>query len=199
MRSGFVSAAFCILLSACAGFNAVDASKPADFGNGVTVDPQVPWSKVNSLNSSVSIWTIDGLGLNELRFITGVKPGDPLMSIAGVARRDVSEFRAAMLPDEVMELVGSTIGKLGYKQIRTAGLKPVQFGTVTGFRFDLTFTNGDGLQMKGVTLFAERRGRLDVFLFMAPQEYYFDHYAPIVDRVFASVRVPDPPPAKPAS
>jgi hypothetical protein len=70
---------------------------------------------------------------------------------------------------------------------------------VTGFRFDLNFTNADGLQFKGVALFAERRGKLDLMLFIAPGEYYFDHYAPVVDRVFTSLQLKDASPAKPTS
>jgi len=35
--------------------------------------------------------------------------------------------------------------------------------------------------------------------FVAPSEYYYDRYAPTVEGVFASVKVPDAPGAKPAS
>src|SRR5436190_17081455 len=49
------------------------------------------------------------------------------------------------------------------QQLRTAGLHPVPFGSVTGFRFDLTFTTKDGLQMKGIALFAQRRNNWTFF------------------------------------
>jgi hypothetical protein len=57
----------------------------------------------------------------------------------------------------------------------------------------LNYTTGDGLQMKGAVLFAQRRNKLDVILFAAPAEYYFDRYMPTVEKVFASVRIPDAP------
>jgi len=194
-----VAAALATFVSACQGFQAVDASMAANVGDDISVTPQVGWSKLNYGAGSATIWTIDGLGLNELRFLTGIKPGDPLMTVAGVERKELGAFQAMMLPDEVMELVGSTLGKLQYRQIRTAGLRPAPFGMTTGFRFDLNFTNADGLQFKGVALFAERRGKLDLLLFIAPGEYYFDHYAPVVDRVFTSVQLKDAPSAKPTS
>ena len=82
-----------------------------------------------------------------------------------------------------------------YQQLKTDGLRPVPFGTATGFRFDLTFTTKDGLLMKGLALFAQRRKKLDAILFFAPSEYYFDRYAPTVERIFTSVKIPDPPAA----
>lgn len=194
-----VAATLAAFLSACQGFQAVDISMAANVGDNISVTPQVAWSKLNYGAGSATIWTIDGLGLNEMRFLTGIKPGDPLMNVAGVERKELGAFQAMMLPDEVMELVGSTLGRLRYRQIRTAGLRPAPFGMATGFRFDLNFTNEDGLQFKGVALFAERGGKLDLLLFIAPGEYYFDHYAPVVERVFTSVQLKDAAPTKPAS
>ena len=67
------------------------------------------------------------------------------------------------------------------------GVHPVPFGTATGFRFNFTYTTDDGLEMKGTAVIAQR-GRLDVILFTAPSEYYFDHYLPMVEEVFTSIR-----------
>jgi len=199
VKQFFITAALALLLASCAGYQAVEGNMTADVGDNITVTPQTTWSKVSYQSSSAAIWTIDGLGLNELRFLTGIKPGDPLFRVPGVPREDMGTFQAMMLPDEVMELVGSTLGKLHYGQMRSAGLRPASFGPVTGFRFDLTFTNEDGLQFKGTALFAERSGKLDLMLFIAPAEFYFDHYAPAVDQVFASIRVMDARGGKPAS
>jgi hypothetical protein len=195
-------AAFCGLLAGCQSFKAVDAMKAVNVGDDVMVDPQVPWANaVGALNGGLSgtVWTIDGFGLNELRFLTGVAAGVPLLRIDGVDRKDMVSYNTTMLPDDVMDLVTTTLGKAGNQQLRTTGLRPVPFGSVTGFRFDLAYTTSDGLQMKGSALFAQRRNKLDVILFVAPSEYYYDRYAPTVEKVFASVRVPDAPGAKPSS
>jgi hypothetical protein len=108
-------------------------------------------------------------------------------------------YNTTMLPDDVMEMIAGTLGKAGNQQLRTSALRPVPFGAVTGFRFDLAFTTQDGLQMKGLALFAQRRKKLDVILFVAPSEYYYEKYAPTVEKIFASVRVPDAPTARPGS
>jgi hypothetical protein len=46
--------------------------------------------------------------------------------------------------------------------------------------------------MKGVALGALREGQLDLIVFVAPAEYYFDRYAPVVEKIFTSVRTPAP-------
>ena len=185
----------CVSLSGCVSVNAVDGMAPANVGDDITVAPQIPWAAAGGAltGGSAALWTVDGFGLNEMRFITGLTAGDPLLRIPNVERKDMIVYSTTMLPDDVMEMIAGTLGKAGMRQVRTDGLRPVPFGSATGFRFDLTYTTGDGLQMKGAVLFAQRRNRLDVILFAAPAEYYFDRYIPTVEKVFASVRVPDAP------
>jgi len=89
----------------------------------------------------------------------------------------------------VMELLAANLGKLGYQQVKTANLRPAPFGSAAGFRFDMTFSTQDGLEMKGEALFAQRDGKLDMILFMAPTEYYYDHFGPTVEKVFGSVQI----------
>jgi hypothetical protein len=50
----------------------------------------------------------------------------------------------------------------------------------------------DGLQVKGMVLAAQRGGRLDLIMFTAPAEYYFDRYSPTVEQVFSSVKTAAP-------
>jgi hypothetical protein len=178
----------CLVLSACAGFQAVEGGMPVNVGGDLTVDPQVAWANAFGPNIAGRVWTIDGLGLNELRFLTRIEPGRPLMEIPGATREEMAVYQQSMLPNDVMDLVASTLGRVGHQQVRTSGLRPVPFGSGQGFRFDLDFVNGNGLEMKGMAMAAQRNGALDLILFFAPAEYYFDHHAPTVERVFASVR-----------
>lgn len=186
-------AALCALLSACVGFKAVQGDQPVAIGNGVTVVPQVAWAQATNQTSLGPLWTIDGLGLNELRFFTAIAPGRPIMTIPGVEVRDLGKYEGTMLANDVMDLFASTMDKAGHQQIRTAALRPAPFGSVTGFRFDVSYVTRDGLQMKGMVLAAQRGGRLDYILFTAPAEYYFDHYAATVEQIFTSVKAPDVP------
>jgi hypothetical protein len=182
----------CAALAGCVSVKAVDGMMPVDVGDEISVSPQIAWAAAGGLltGGSSALWTVDGFGLNEMRFMTGIAAGDPLMRLANVDRKDMIAYSTTMLPDDVMEMVSGTLGKAGLRQVQTSALRPVPFGGATGFRFDLTYTTPDGLQMKGAALFAQRRNKLDVILYTAPAEYYFDRYMPTVEKVFASVRVP---------
>ena len=186
----------CLALTACAGvgagFRTVEAGMSVTVGNNVTVDPQIRWANPFGPGISTTVWTVDGFGLNDLRFLMGIKPGNPLVRIAGVEPADVGAYAATMLPNDVMDLLASTLGKAGLQQIRTDGLRPAQFGAVQGFRFELDYLRKSGLQMKAMVLAAQRGETLDLIMFSAPAEYYFDRYAPTVEQVFSSVKTPAP-------
>jgi hypothetical protein len=192
MNSKILSACFlCLLLAACAGFKAVDADKPVNVGDDITIQPQVAWANAFGPGISGTVWTIDGLGLNELRFLTGIVPGRPLLDVQGVPRAELVGYNATMLPNDVMDMTVSTLGKLGNQQVRAAALRPAPFGAASGFRFDLAFATKDGLEMKGIALASQRRGKLDVILYIAPAEFYYDRNVQVVERIFASIKVPD--------
>ncbi|MEA2824031.1 MAG: hypothetical protein QOF03_513 [Alphaproteobacteria bacterium] len=199
MKIRILLMAICGVLAGCRSFQAEGRNQAEYVGDGIRVDPQIAWTNVADPADTLSVWTIDSLGLDELLLFTGVAPGAPLLRNPGVARKDMVLYNTTMLPDDVMDMIAGTLGKAGDQQLRTSALRPVPFGTVTGFRFDLAFTTEDGLLMKGMALFAQRRKKLDVILFLAPSEYYYDQYAPTVEKIFSSVQVPDMPAAKPAS
>jgi len=175
------------LLSGCAAYTGIDGAKPVDVGNKVTVTPQIAWARAANPGVAGTLWTADGVALDSLMFFTGIQPGQPLVSVQGVDKKEVQKYRAGMIPDDVMELLASNIEKLGYKQIATANLRPAPFGQADGFRFDLNCTTNEGLKIKGMAIAAQRGGKLDLVLFLAPDEYYFGHYSDKIDSLFASI------------
>lgn len=185
MRS--IAAILVLALSGCVSVTAVNPGMPTAVGD-FTVDPQVQWANLRIGLSNEPVWTIDGFGLQEIRFYTGVQPGRPLFPIPGANQADLPVYQANMLPNDVMDFIAAALGRVGYLQVRTAALTPAPFGSAMGFRFDLTMTTAAGLQMKGSALAAQRNGHLDVILYLAAAEHYYDRYAPVVDRIFASVR-----------
>ena len=184
-RSMVLGAAF--LLSGCAAYTAIDGAKPVTVGNNVYVTPQIAWAKATNPGVAGTQWTADGTVLDNLMFFTGITPGQPLVSVVGVDKKEVLKYRAGMVPDDVMELLASNIEKLGYRQIATSNLRPAPFGSADGFRFDLACTTTEGLKVKGKSIAAQRGGKLDLVLFLAPDEYYFGHYSDKIESLFASI------------
>lgn len=184
-----VIVAAAVLLSACQGFQAIKADQPVVISNRISVAPQVMWAKPTGSGISDAVWTIDGFGLNELHFLMAKKPGDRLFNVRGDGKADFPVVKKGMLPNDAMDLVVNSLTRLGNNQVRPSGLAPAAFGEPNaGFRFNLNYVNADGLEMRGVVLGAQRNDMVDVLLFIAPNEYYFDKLRETVDRLFLSVQ-----------
>jgi len=186
MKKLLTLVAAALMLAGCNTIQAVDPSKPADVGDGVYVSPQIPWGRVGS--GSEQFWTVDGIGLDELHFYTGIENGKALLDVwSRDTRAELGLYKADMLPNDVMDLIVRSLGKLGYGNVHASNLTPVPFGTATGFRFDLTLSSPSDLRLKGMALASQRNSRLDVILFLAPEEYYFGQRQAVVDQVFKSI------------
>ncbi|HTQ14710.1 MAG TPA: hypothetical protein VMH86_12625 [Rhizomicrobium sp.] len=188
----FATLAALLAAAGCANYSSVGANAPVQVGDNVSVLPQIQWGQAPFPGFAGTLWTEDGAALDSLMFFTGIKPGEPLINANGVSKDELRTYQAGMLPNDVMDLLATNFSKLSFQQIRTSNLRPAPFGSATGFRFDLTFSTKDGLNMRGTALAAQRGGKLDMILFIAPDEYYFGHYADTVEKIFASVQVPPP-------
>lgn len=177
-----------LMAAGCAAYSAIDGAKMVPVGDNVSVTPQIAWAQANHPGLDGKVWTADGVMLDSLMFFMGVEPGKPLIKTAGMSKDDLPRpYKAGMVPDDVMDLLASNFSKLGYQQIKTSNLRPAPFGRAEGFRFDFAYTTKDGLEMRGLAIFAQRGGKLDLILFAAPGEYYFGHYADTVEKIFASI------------
>ena len=179
-----------LAVSGCAAVQPIDASKPVDIGNGVTVTPQVAWGRIN-LGAGM-FWTVDGAGLNELHFYTGIKSGQPIINIPGVHKDALGLYSSTMLPNDVQDLMVATLEKESFQNVRSDHLRPCPFGGATGFCFDLNFTDADGLAIRGSVIADKRADHLDVIFFMAPAEYYYDALSPTIQQLFSSIKVHGP-------
>jgi len=182
-------AAAALLLAGCAtpAYTNIGAEQTVLVTDGISVSPQIQWGKANMTGFNGTLWTVDGAGLDALLFFVG-SPGRPLIE-SQASKGDTHVYQSSMLPDDVMELLAANFQKIGFQQVKTSSLRPSAFGGAIGFRFDISYTTTIGLEMKGMALACQRNGRLDLIVFLAPAEYYFGHYAPAVDRLFASVQV----------
>lgn len=183
----FPALAGILILAGCAGVDLVAAGKPADLGDGVSVVPTVAWARIHAVSGPSSL-TIDGIGLDEVRCYTGIAPGKPIIDISDLSNKEIGVYSTSMLPHDIMELLAANMEKLGDQDVHTSELAPVKFGATEGFRFDLSYLTKEGLEMKGEARAAQRDGKLDVLLFVAPAEYYYALRQSDADQLFASIQ-----------
>src|SRR5437879_4747536 len=87
-----------LLLAGCGGVDLVKPGEPADLGDGIAVTPTVAWAKIHEPGEP-PIFTIDGIGLGEIRTFTGVAQGKPIIDISGVSNAEIGVYSAKMIPN----------------------------------------------------------------------------------------------------
>lgn len=174
-----------LVLAGCANVTLVESNKVVAVGNGLSVTARSPW---NQISGNHVVWTTQGANVDSVHFITGVKSGRPIVEMPGTDRKNQSLFDSKMLPNDIQDLIVTTLTRQGYQNVRAGALAPCPFGAITGFCFDLGFSTPDGLEMKGMVMARKNGETMDAFLFQAPGEYYFTQMQPVVKDVFASVQ-----------
>jgi hypothetical protein len=122
------------------------------------------------------VWTRNGVLLDRFFVIPAVKDGQAIFRQAKQSQA-LPLFHAGMLPNELMELMESSVVKLfgeGNAVVSTDNLRPYRFGDTPGVLFDFAATVAEGPNYKGVVGMINVDGELYVLMYMGADPYYFD-------------------------
>jgi opacity protein-like surface antigen len=188
MRRIATIAVLFISLAACAQYSLVEATKQS-IGGTYTVDAQIAWNK--STTGKMELWTADGPGLEAVRFIKGLEDGEALFTRPVGTAKEIKfpTYRANMTESEVMEFVVDSLGRAGAAEMEAHALEPALFGSVQGFRFELTFATVDGLEMSGLAAGATIDEELHLILYTGARVHYFPKYRDDVERLLGSIEM----------
>lgn len=176
-------------LSACVSVEGVGPG-PYTYNKKVTVDLGKTWTAwPRDGRTDMQALSIDGVALNELLFADEIRDGDSLIYIQA-REKIVPKFRSDMSAPEIAEFVADSLSYASYQNVETQNLRPDDFGSVDGLRFDLKADTTAGLNMLGTAKAGVRAGELLLILYLAPAEYYYDLHEAEVERILASVRLP---------
>ncbi|MDJ0608822.1 MAG: hypothetical protein QNJ67_07575 [Kiloniellales bacterium] len=152
-----------------------------EVGDSYSISTSTTWSY---LAGPPEAWTIDGPNLGVLRTWAEVEDGESLFPRA---EKKGPVFRSNFSAVEVAELVADTYGAyVAGADVEISNFRPTAFGASEGFRFDFSFVS-NGLPRRGRAIGAIRDGELDLILFHAPAEHFFDLRAAEIERIFLSV------------
>ncbi len=159
---------------------------PAVAAGRIALDTPIAWTRVEGLHGEM--WTVDGALLDRIEFYSGVRDGEHVFKSrrATQARPDGPFFHPGMDGPALAQLVADALAGLGAVKPELSGLRPAKFGRHDAVRFELRLSNDFGLNYQGSALLAEVDGKLDVILFLAPTEHYYDAYFPTVDAMLNS-------------
>lgn len=157
---------------------------------------QATWNQAASTMSPFSrkdaqVWTRDGLLLNRLLIIPAVPAGEPIFSVPSKTAA-LPVFRTDMLPNEIEELVESSMVKLlgeGASTVSTSNLRPVKYGERRGVMFDFTGRLTDGPDYKGLVGSVVANDQLYLMIYFGADPHYFDKHRDEAEAMIRSVRI----------
>lgn len=172
-----------IVMTGCASVG-ISTKPPGrhEIGNSYSIATSKSWSHISGPPET---WTIDGMALGVMQTWADLHDGDTLFEKSD---QSIPEFRSSFTALEVAEMVADTIENLvPGADVETTEFRPMPFGSVDGFRFEFSYLQ-DGLPYKGMAAGAIRGDRLDLILYRAPAEHFFDLYSPEIESIIESVR-----------
>ncbi|MBS0574945.1 MAG: hypothetical protein JSS45_00755 [Proteobacteria bacterium] len=177
-------------LAACASSGGVLQTAGVVDVYDMQLHSDLDWSRIKDPLQHEEIWTIDGMALNSLSIFSGIADGQHVFMLGRErsSRPDGPWFHRGMRPEEIRDIVVAAMIRQNMLNVATQDFRPHDFGGVPGLRFEFTAVSADGLIYKGTVAAAERNGKLDLLLWKAPAEYYFDRDAAAVARMLDGLR-----------
>ena len=138
----------------------------------------------------VEDWTLNGMSLDDLTFVTGVKSGRTLIRQRKSTDQQVPNFRSDMTAPEIAAMIESLYRvRGGTVEYRMLSLQPRQFLGANGFQLDYQHLDEDELWRKGRVVGAVVNGRLYFIMLDAARAHYYDAVLPDFEAVVASARL----------
>ena len=176
--------ALAAIMSACAYYTPLEPTRTKVAGF-YTVDPQIEWSRGKSQH--IEIWTVDGPLLESVRFFDARSDGDTLFTPG--PDQSPPKFEKDMKASDVQEFVVDTFAAAGASQVEAHNLRPWDFGVLSGFRFELSYVNKDGLEHDAFAVGAIHDEQLYLILYAGTRRYYYPKYRGFAEAIVASIQL----------
>jgi hypothetical protein len=153
-----------------------------------------PWNRHRAVLlddvREVEDWTLNGMGLDDLTFVTGVKSGRTLIRQRKSTDQQVPNFRSDMTAPEIAAMIESLYRvRGGAVDYRMLSLQPRPFLGVNGFQLDYQHLDEDELWRKGRVVGGVIDGRLYLIMLDAARSHYYDAGLPDFEAMVASARL----------
>lgn len=177
-----------LVLSSCAAY----VLKPAGANKvaNLSFNTNFNWNKTPvTFGPKTEVWTVDGVLLNRMIFITGVESGKGIFNDVS-KDTPMPKFNPKVLPHELKALIETSLTNTsgGKYPVKTTNLKPMKLNGKQGVGFDLEFYNADGLLNRGKVVAAVDADKLNAVIFTAAAVYHYDKYTPEFDTVVKSMQ-----------
>ena len=179
-----------LILPACAVTMSAAPVGTLALKNNATVNLTQSWTSVpDALHGAKgTVLTKDGMMLNRVHIIS-VEPGDEMVDVTDKSL-EYPVYSEGMSRLEQINFVTSSLARLGFVDVKTASVAPATLSGTDGIRFDMSGKYASGLNLRGKVGMAETDAGLNMIIFVAPSEYYYDRDVAEVDAMISSIRFP---------
>ena len=194
LRQALILLAAATSLSACAsgvggggfgygGYSLVRVKEVRVGNDSMAVTPPREWNKISGSLfvdiHAVEDWTQNGVYLDGISFVTGLKDGKALVYQRRRDDRQVPKFRSNMTPPEIAAMIESLFRvRAGAVDFKTLSMTPRPFLGTNGFQFDYEHLDSDEVRRRGRAVAAVINGRLYMILFDAARSHYYNALLP---------------------
>lgn len=172
------AASVMIAAPAQAGWRLIENSQPVAVGKGeLTVTPQQDWNRNTSRPVKGSEqWTLDGVTLNELYFVSGLRSGKTLFKDRDKKNNPLPRLQENILLTDIPEFVESSMRvQMGTSLFEVDEIEPTTFLGQPGVKWRFHFgVQADALIRRGVAVGTMVDGELYLITFVAPELHYFE-------------------------
>jgi len=172
------------LLAGCTYYSLVQAGK-TDIAGVYTVDTSIRWNKVTDRHTE--LWTVDGLGLQQIRFVNGLSDGDKLF--AQEKKGEMPTYKSDMSFLEVQEFIETSAIVTGVTEIKTTGFRPEKFGSLDGFRAEFSYTAEDGLLRDGFVVGTKKDKKLYLIIYDGARLHYYPKHKVDAEGIVHSIQI----------
>ena len=123
-----------------------------------------------------------------MQFVNGIDDNESVYKGSAKAYEKLI-FKKSMIPSEIVDIVIDSLTAVDNRKIETKNLKPAQFGSHPGFRFELSYVNKEGLEYDGLVIGSVIAGKLYLISYMGTRAHYFPKYKTEVERIIQSIKM----------
>jgi hypothetical protein len=177
-----------LALGGCASSSLMNIGEPIRFGKHFTATPTLNMES-QVLGYAYQSWTIDGHQLNSLYVIADLKPGEHIFRDRNTRRDQTGmRYRPDLENHELAEMVMDGLKQAGSLDTEVLDLQPKNCGAAPGFRSKFRYSNSTGLAYRGLLQGCRTGDLATLFIFLAPDEHYFDRDQAAIGKMLDSLR-----------
>jgi hypothetical protein len=183
-----------VLMASCGTPYKLVKAEPVKVSKGtMQVRPSIAWNRTPYFPGGIASqegWTQNGLPLDQVWFFGGVEEGKSIAKQAKKAERQVPNFRADMLPQDLVSLLEAYYRIVQQARVfESISVKPITLSGASGIRVGFFYVADDEVQRSGNAVLVVKNNKLYGMVLHAAATHYYATLLPEFDKLVASATI----------